>query len=81
MDDLTKNWLILIALTLGTVTLATFDGRLAAAGLLLLARAKARAILGGFLHLDAAPGWLPAITVPLGFWLVLLWGVDAVLLR
>lgn len=81
MDDLTKNWLILIALTLGTVTLAAFDGRLAATGLLLLAWAKARAILGGFLHLNAASGWLPAITVPLGFWLVLLWGVDAVLLR
>ncbi|MFV0490202.1 MAG: cytochrome C oxidase subunit IV family protein [Pseudorhodobacter sp.] len=81
MDILTRTWLILIALTAGTVAVANFDGRLAAAGLLILAWFKARTILGGFLHLSAAPGWLGAMAGPLGFWLVVLWGVAAVALR
>lgn len=76
-----KTWLLLIALTLGTTVLSGFGGLLAAAGLLLLAWAKARAILGGFLHLKSAPGWLSAAMVPLGIWMFLLWGVNAVLLR
>ena len=81
MDDLTKTWLLLIALTLGTAALSGFGGLAAAAGLLLLAWAKARAIIGGFLHLKSAPGWLSAAMVPLGIWMALLWGMNAVLLR
>ena len=81
MDDLTKTWLLLIALTLGTALLSGFGGLAAAAGLLLLAWAKARAILGGFLHLKSAPGWLSAAMVPLGIWMALLWGMNAVLFR
>ena len=54
-DHLMRNWMVLIALIAVTVALATQDGRIAAAGLLVLAWAKARAILGGFLHLDQAP--------------------------
>ncbi|MDQ1900529.1 cytochrome C oxidase subunit IV family protein [Paracoccus sp. WLY502] len=77
-DRLTRNWLVLIALILATTGLATQDGRIAAAGLLALAWAKSRAILGGFLHLDRAPGWLAAFVVPLGLWLALVWGLAAV---
>ena len=77
-DRLTRNWLLLIALILATTGLATQDGRIAAAGLLALAWAKSRAILGGFLHLDRAPAWLSAFLVPLGLWLALVWGLAAV---
>lgn len=77
-DRLTRNWLVLIALILATTGLATQDGRIAAAGLLALAWAKARAILGGFLHLDRAPGWLPTFLVPLGLWMTLVWALAAV---
>lgn len=77
-DRLTRNWLLLIALILATMGLATQDGRIAAAGLLALAWVKARAILGGFLHLDRAPGWLSAFLVPLGLWLCVVWGLAAV---
>ena len=77
-DKLTRNWLLLIALILATTGLATQDGRIAAAGMLALAWAKSRAILGAFLHLDRAPGWLSAFMVPLGLWLALVWGLAAV---
>ncbi|GHG33020.1 cytochrome C oxidase subunit IV family protein [Paracoccus aerius] len=77
-DRLTRNWLLLIALILATTGLATQDGGIAAAGLLALAWAKSRAILGGFLHLDRAPEWLSAFLVPLGLWLALVWGLAAV---
>lgn len=69
MDGLTKTWGLLIALTLITTGLAAWDGRLAVPGLMVLAWLKARSILGGFLHLRAAPGWLSAFTLPLAFWL------------
>ena len=72
MDQLSKTWALLIILTLATVALAGINGRLAVAGLLLLAFLKARLILGRFLHLGAAPGWLGAFTVPLGIWLLLI---------
>ena len=78
MDRLTRNWLVLIALILATTGLAALDGRIAAAGLLVLAWAKSRAILGGFLHLDQAPGWLAAFVVPLGLWMGLVWALAAV---
>ena len=77
-DRLTLNWLILIALVAVTVALSAQDGRIAAAALLVLAWAKARAILGGFLHLDRAPGWLAAFLVPLGLWMGLVWALAAV---
>ena len=77
-DRLMRNWMVLIALIAVTVALATQDGRIAAAGLLVLAWAKARAILGGFLHLDRAPGWLSAFLVPLGVWMALVWALSAV---
>lgn len=69
MDGLTRTWGLLIGLTIVTTAIATLDGRLAAAGLLVLAWIKARCILGGFLHLKSAPGWLPAFTLPLAIWL------------
>lgn len=69
MDALTRTWLLLLGLTLATALLAGIDGRLAALALLALAWLKARAILGGFLHLGAAPGWLGAAMLPLGIWL------------
>lgn len=77
-DLLTRTWLLLIALVGATTGLAVQDGRIAAAGLLALAWIKARAILGGFLHLDRAPGWLTAFMVPLGLWMALVWALAAV---
>lgn len=69
MDPLIRNWLQLMGLTLATLLLAAVDGRLATVCMLALAGLKARAILGGFLHLRAAPGWLAAVMLPLGLWL------------
>lgn len=69
MDGLTRTWAVLIGLTLATAALAACDGRLVLAGLMLLAWLKAGHILGGFLHLRAAPGWLAAFSLPLGVWL------------
>lgn len=81
MDRLTKTWASLIALTLGTVMLAAFEGRLAVAGILALAFFKARLILGRFLHLDAASGWLAAFTVPIAIWLLLIGAGYGLVLR
>lgn len=78
---LTRTWGLLIALTAATVTLAPVPGRLAMAGLLVLAWFKARTILGGFLHLRAAPGWLSALTVPLALWMAAIWGLAALAFR
>ena len=81
MDALTRNWLLLIGFVGATLALAALDGRLAAAGLLALAWLKARAILGGFLHLKASPGWLSAALLPLAIWLFAIWGLYALALR
>jgi len=77
-DVLTRIWLLLVALTIATVTLSTFDGRLVTALLLLLAFVKARTILSGFLQLKPSTGWLSAAMVPLGIWLVVLFGLYAI---
>jgi len=76
MDALTRNWLLLIALTLGTVAVGAFHGPVAAALLLVLAWTKARTILGGFLHLSAAPGWLSMAMVPLALWMAVVWALT-----
>ena len=81
MDVLTKTWALLIALTLATATLAGIDGRLAVAGILMLAFLKARLILGRFLHLNAAPGWLMGFTLPIGIWLLLIGTGYALVVR
>ncbi|MET3791710.1 cytochrome C oxidase subunit IV family protein [Aquamicrobium terrae] len=78
MEGLTRTWLLLVALTAATTTLAFFDGRVAAALLLVLAFLKARAILSGFLHLKRATGWIFVATVPLGIWLTVLFGLYAI---
>lgn len=72
MDYLVKTWLWLVALTIATTVLAGFEGRVAVAGILGLAFFKARLILGRFLHLAQAPGWLAAFAVPLAIWLLLI---------
>lgn len=77
MEPLFRTWALLIGLTAATTALAAWDGRAAAAALLVVALLKARAILGGFLHLAAAPGWLAALTLPLALWLAALWGLYA----
>lgn len=81
MDALTRNWLLLIALTLGTVTVNAFHGPVAAGLLLVLAWTKARTILGGFLHLSRAPGWLSVAMVPLAVWMVAIWVLTWVAIR
>lgn len=70
MDMLTRAWLTLIALTAATAAIAGLDGRVAAAGLLALAWLKARVILGRYLHLHDAPGWLGAFMLPLAIWML-----------
>lgn len=80
MSDLLRTWLILLALIAGSLALAGHHNALAAAGLLGLSWLKARAVLGGYLHLARAPGWRMAFLLPLGIWLfaVLLLQVMAV---
>lgn len=73
MDGLTRTWAVLMAMVLATAALAQVGGHVAAGLLLLLAALKSRAILGGFLHLSAAPGWLAAFMLPLSIWLALIW--------
>lgn len=75
MDTGTRTWIVLAGLTAATAALAGLDSRFAAAGMLALAWAKARTILGGFLHLGSAPGWLAAFTLPLAIWLAALAGL------
>ena len=77
MDPLARTWTLLIALSAATVLLAPMPGTVAMAGLLVLAWLKARAILGGFLHLRAAPGWLTAVMVPLALWLAAVWVLSS----
>ena len=72
VGPLVKTWALLIALTLATAALAGFDGGLVTLTVLALAWLKARLILGRFLHLGAAPGWLVAFTLPIGIWLALI---------
>lgn len=75
MDPLTRNWLFLVAMVAGTTLLAPFSGAAVTAALLALSFLKARAIVGGFLHLSQAPGWLAVMLVPLGLWMAALWGL------
>ncbi|QRZ13376.1 cytochrome C oxidase subunit IV family protein [Paracoccus methylovorus] len=76
--ELTRIWLTLLALTAVTTALAFVPGPLAAAGLLVLALLKARAILGGFLHLSRETGWRGVFVVPLTIWLALIWGLHVI---
>ncbi|ABL70566.1 cytochrome C oxidase subunit IV family protein [Paracoccus denitrificans] len=76
--DLTRIWLILLGLTGATTALAFVPGPVAAAALLAVALFKARAILGGFLHLERGSGWWAAFVVPLTIWLVLIWGLHVI---
>ncbi|MDF3608175.1 hypothetical protein PE067_19720 [Paracoccus sp. DMF-8] len=50
-------------------------------GILLLSFLKARLILGRFLHLATAPGWLVAFTVPIAIWLLLIGGAYVLVIR
>lgn len=75
VDQLTKTWAALIALAAATTALAGVGGKWAALAVLALAFLKARLILGRFLHLGAAPGWLSAFAVPIGIWLLVIGGV------
>ncbi|GLK62714.1 cytochrome C oxidase subunit IV family protein [Paracoccus kondratievae] len=75
--DLHRIWLTLLALTAATTALSFGSGAVVAAGLVALAFLKARAIMSGFLHLDRAPEWRTAFTLPLALWLVLIWGLFA----
>lgn len=77
MDGLTRTWVLLIGATAATTLLASFDGKIAMAGLLVLAWVKARLILGRFLHLEGTRGWLSAFTLPLALWLLAIGGLYA----
>lgn len=84
MDRLRLAWVQLCALTVASTAVAYVAGQVqaqlagaAVATALLVAFAflKARIILGAYLHLSSAPGWLGAASTVLGIWLVLIWGL------
>ena len=81
MDVLTRNWLWLLVLIMGTVAAGAFAGPVVAAILLALAWLKARAILGGFLHLSGIPGWLSMAMIVLGLWMAVIWGLTLIAIR
>lgn len=72
---LTRAWLLLIALSLGSAVITLIDGlpKLTGTAILLLALAKSRVILSRYLGLDQAPGLRRGFTVVLSlFGLVIL---------
>lgn len=74
--DLVEAWVALVALSLGTVLLATADvsGRGAtfvAAGVLVLAGFKARVILTRYLGLAGSRFWTSAFDLAIGLFLAL----------
>lgn len=83
MDRLHLAWMQLCALTLASTAVAYVAGQVparlagAAATTLLVAFAffKARIVLGTYLHLASAPGWLGAASSVLGIWLLLICGL------
>ena len=79
MDVLTRYWLILIVLTIGTVLAGGFSGPVIMAVLLALSWGKARTILGGYLHLNGAPGWLSMAMVPMAIWMAVIWLLHVVM--
>lgn len=81
MDVLTRNWLWLLVLILGTVGVGMLAGPVPAAVLLVLAWLKARAILGGFLHLAGIPGWLSMGMTVLAVWVAVIWALTVVAIR
>lgn len=78
LRPLTGAWLQLCALTVASTVASFFSGRAAMALLVVFAFCKARIILGDYLHLSAAPGWLNAASLVLGLWLGLIWVLYAV---
>lgn len=79
-DPLIRAWARLLALTATTTLLAGVGGwpRAVAAAILIVAFFKARTILGRFLHLDGAPGWLSGVSAVIAFWLAAIWVLHAV---
>ena len=84
MERLRLAWLQLCALTLASTAVAYVAGQLSAqfagtavatALLITFAFFKARIILGTYLHLASAPGWLGAASSVLGIWLALICGL------
>ena len=78
MDPLVRAWLLLCALIAASAIVAQFSGAPAIALLAAFAFFKARTILGEYLHLSTAPGWLRAACAPLAIWLALLAGLYTI---
>lgn len=73
---LVEAWIALLALSLGTVVLATADvaslgAAFGAAGVLVLAGLKARVILTRYLGLAGSPFWTHAFDMAIGLFLAL----------
>lgn len=73
---LVEAWVALVALSLGTVLLATVDGSgrgatFVAAGVLVLAGLKARVILTRYLGLAGSQFWTRAFDLAIGLFLAL----------
>jgi hypothetical protein len=81
--DLVEAWAALVALSLGTVILATADvsGRgaaVAAAGVLVLAGFKARVILARYLGLGRSLFWTRAFDLAIGLFLALSFALHTI---
>lgn len=82
--DLVEAWAVLVALSLGTVILATADvsGRgaavVVAAGVLVLAGFKARVILARYLGLGRSLFWTRAFDLAIGLFLALSFALHTI---
>ncbi|WP_235216144.1 cytochrome C oxidase subunit IV family protein [Ruegeria halocynthiae] len=76
-DLLTRAWLTLLGLSLGSalLTLVPLRPALLGAGILLLALIKARVILARYLDLSGSPAWLRGFTMVLSGFTVLIFGL------
>ncbi|HEX2842345.1 cytochrome C oxidase subunit IV family protein [Hyphomicrobium sp.] len=78
--DLIEAWGSLVALSIGTVLIASVDasgkrGTLAAAGVLTLAGIKARVILARYLGLSGSRFWTRTFDLAIGIFLALAFGL------
>ncbi len=81
--DLVKAWMALIALSLGTVlvasdTVSAHGGMIAGAAVLVLGGLKARVILGRYLGLSGSRFWTRTFDLAIGLFLALAFALYAI---
>lgn len=74
INNLTRAWLALLGLSLGSavLTMIPLPSAVLGGGILLLALMKARVILARYLDLEVSPGWLRGFTMVLTGFAVLI---------